>query len=269
MFGFVHGDSFLHRLNPSLKLFALILTMASILIYPSWILGGILLVLVILGFVAAKVTLELNMKRVKFLIVFSLILLIFQVILTPNGLIFAYIVPRIGDFGPFFPITDFGLNRGLGISVRFLLIVFASMLFVSVTDPTLLAHSLTRFRVPYRYSFALVIALRFLPLFDHETNSVRMAQRSRGISAEVGNPKKILRTVRYTFFPLLVSALSRVDSLSMSMDGRGFGYHKERTYLRESSWKSVDYLVLFLSVSFLLFSTLLALGLLPQISVLI
>jgi energy-coupling factor transport system permease protein len=111
-----------------------------------------------------------------------------------------------------------------------------------------------------------VIALRFLPLFDMETNQVRMAQRSRGLSVEVRGFTKIMRSIRYTFFPLLVSALSRVDTLSLSMDGRGFGYSSDRTYLRGTSWKKVDLLVMLFSIFFVLLSILLTLGFLPQLS---
>lgn len=158
------------------------------------------------------------------------------------------------------------MERGLDIVVRFLLIVFSSMLFVSVTDPTLLAYSLVGIGIPYRYAFSLVIALRFLPLFDSENNIVRMAQQSRGISLEVGSVHKILRSVRYTFFPLLVSALSRVDSLSLSMTGRGFGYSDKRTYLRTTRWHFSDWAILVMSLIFMAFCFALAFGLFPQIS---
>ena len=265
-FGYIQKSSPIHRLNPSLKLISLILLMAGILLYPSWILGGFVLILILLCFKTARVPIRLSSNRVRFLVAFSLILLLFQVILVQNGTILGYFIPAIGDAGPFLPITDFGLARGLSIAIRFLVIIFSTMLFVSVTDPTLLAHSLTRLRIPYRYSFALVIALRFLPLFDMETNQVRMAQRSRGITLEVRGISKILRSIRYTFFPLLVSALSRVDTLSLSMDGRGFGYRPERTYLRNTCWTRTDLLVLLLSVSFILTCILLGLGFLPQLS---
>jgi len=259
----------LHRLNPSLKLAGLIIITTGILIYPSWRFSGLLLLLTILGFKVSNVPLNLSKRRIRFLMAFSALLLAFQVLLTANGTILFFIIPKYDFLGPFLPVTDFGIEKGFEISLRFLLVVFSSMLFVSVTDPTLLAHSLTRLRIPYRYSFALVIALRFLPLFDMENKTVRMAQRSRGISISVRGMSRILRTIRYTFFPLLVSALSRVDALSLSMDGRGFGHSRTRTYLRRSSWTTLDSSVLVLLSVLLLASILLALGFFPQISTII
>lgn len=258
-------DSSARRLNPLLNLFLLIFVLIGILIFPSWRLSLVLLLLVLVLFKATRTSLKFSRRRTKFIILFSVLLLLFQIVLTSNGTVFGYIFPKLGDFGPFFPITDYGIERGLSISLRFLLIVLSSMLFVSVTDPTLLAHSLTRLRMPFRYSFALVIALRFLPLFDSENQVVRLAQKSRGIEPEIGGIRKLLRTVQYTFFPLLVSSLSRVEALSISMDGRGFGYSNTRTYLRKSEWHARDTCVLIIALAYLVLCISLSLGFIPQL----
>ena len=257
------------RVNPLLKLLLLILTITGIMIYPSWRLSSILLVIVILLFRVSQVPLNLSRNRIRFIIIFSILLLLIQVLITVNGTVLGFMIPQLDSFGPFFPITDYGIERGLSIASRFLLVVLSSMLFVAVTDPTLLAHSLTQLRIPYRYTFALVIALRFLPLFDSENQIVRMAQKSRGIQPEVGGFRKILRTIQYTFFPLLVSSLSRVDSLAISMDGRGFGYSENRTYFRKSTWKISDSLLVIFGFGYIIFCFLLALGYLPYLATLL
>jgi energy-coupling factor transport system permease protein len=230
------------------------------MIYPNLVFSSILLIVILLGFLVARIQLKLSKGRTKFLLVFSILLLLVQILVTPNGTILFFLIPELGVFGPLFPVTTFGIEKGLVISIRFLLIVLSSMLFVSVTDPTLLAHALARIRIPYRYTFSLILALRFLPLFDLENQIVRMAQKSRGLSTDVGSPKKVIRTVRYTFFPLLVSALSRVDVLAMSMDGRGFGFSPQREYVRKSEWRGKDYLTTLGIVLFLVFCILSSLG---------
>jgi len=257
------------KVNPLLKLFLLVILISGIMIYPSWRLSSILLVIVILLFRVSRVSMNLSRNRTRFIILFSILLLFFQIIITVNGTVLGFVIPQLNSFGPYLPITDYGLERGLSIASRFLLVVLSSMLFVAVTDPTLLAHSLTRLRIPYRYTFALVIALRFLPLFDSENQIVRMAQKSRGIQPEVGGFRKILRTIQYTFFPLLVSSLSRVESLSISMDGRGFGYSENRTYFRKSTWRISDSLLVISGFGYIIFCFLLALGFLPYLTTII
>ncbi len=251
--GYTPRNTFIHRINPLLKFFLLILTLILVIIIPYWFFALVLLSLTLLFFYLADIPFTVRVGRTKFLLFFSFLLLIVQILVTTNGSIFLFIIPRFGEVGPAIPVTDYGIERGLSMSIRFLLIVFASMLFVSVTDPTLLAHSLTKLKTPYQYAFALIIALRFLPLFDFENKKVQMAQQSRGLSVEIGGIRKLVRTIRYTFFPLLVSALSRVETLSLSMDGRGFGYDPHRTYLRESEWQKSDSIILF-SIIFLIIS---------------
>lgn len=264
--GYVERNTALHRLNPAMKLCALIFLAVAIVVYPSWRLSALVLLSILVCFKLSHVPLKVTRGRTKFILTFAALMFLLQIVVIANGSTLFYLLPQIGSFGPFFPVTDFGMERGLDIVVRFLVIVFSSMLFVSVTDPTLLAYSLTKIGIPYRYAFSLVIALRFLPLFDSENNIVRMAQQSRGISLEVGGIHKILRSVRYTFFPLLVSALSRVDSLSLSMTGRGFGYSDKRTYLRTTRWRPSDWALLIISAGFTILCFALALGLLPQVS---
>ena len=47
------------------------------------------------------------------------------------------------------------------------------------------------------------------------------------------SPRPFLVLARQFFLPLLVSALGKVDSLAVSMEGRCFGKHATRTFVRE------------------------------------
>ena len=97
-----------------------------------------------------------------------------------------------------------------------------------------------RLGVPYRYAFVLVIAMRFIPIFESERSVVRNAQVARGLSIDRGGPVTIWRLAKYTFTPMLVSGLSRADMLARSMDARGFGRYPDRTYIRGSRIRAMD-----------------------------
>ncbi|TFF86993.1 energy-coupling factor transporter transmembrane protein EcfT [Candidatus Thorarchaeota archaeon] len=262
--GFMDIKSPVHQLHPLTKLWILLALNTSVILYPDWAFGMVIFLVVLLTFRLARVSLAHLIRKLRFILVFSVLLFVVQVLVTTNGNIFIYLIPRIGPFGPAFPVTDYGITRGASIVLRFLVIVLSSMLFVATTDPTLLSYTLTDIGVPYRYAFGLVVALSFLPLFDQENETVRMAQHSRGIYPEVGGIRKTLRTIRYTFFPLLVSALTKAEFLSLSMDGRGFGYRETRTYLRKPVWKLRDTTVSLLMLLLLVVVILTILGLLPQ-----
>lgn len=138
------------------------------------------------------------------------------------------------------PITDTGLLSGASFALRFLVILSASFLFVLVTDPDRLAHAMIRLGIPYRYGFIFILALRFVPFFRDELRTVREAQQLRGIRVTVRSLRGVRRAVRYTFVPVLVAALMRVDSITMSMKGRSFGLFPKRSSAQDLRWSRWD-----------------------------
>ncbi|MEA1993035.1 MAG: energy-coupling factor transporter transmembrane component T [Euryarchaeota archaeon] len=134
---------------------------------------------------------------------------------------------------------------------RFLGIIFSGMLF-SGSDPNEFAYSLMRLGVAYRYAFTFVLTFRLVPLFDFESNIIRKAQIARGVNLK--GVQSIPNSVRYTFFPLLHSALERVDSFTFSMEGRCFGLYRKRTFYREASFHKEDYLLTAAGLIVLFFS---------------
>ena len=93
-----------------------------------------------------------------------------------------------------------------------------------------------------------MLALRLVPLFDEESNIVQSAQRARGLPVDQGAIRGFLRRIRYTFMPMLFSALGRVDALTLAMDGRGFGFAPTRTYLEFPKFTIKDWLIVIVSI---------------------
>ena len=158
------------------------------------------------------------MRRVE--VLFAGVLFLAQLLSTKTG------APLVRD-----PIllTTTGLRLGLGMALRFLVILAGSFLFVQVVDPDRLAASIIRLGIPYRYATLLILALRFVPFFQRELRIVREAQKLRGIEPSVRSLRGLRSAARYTFVPVLVSGLVRVESIAMSMKGRCFGLHAKRT----------------------------------------
>jgi energy-coupling factor transport system permease protein len=137
-------------------------------------------------------------------------------------------------------VTDGGVQTGVYIGGRFLSVVLMSYLFVLTTDPNALAYALMQAGVPYRFGFALVTALRLVPVFEQEGETVYRAQMARGVAYNKSGPRRWVTLARQFLLPLLVSALSKVDALAVSMEGRGFGQYPRRTFLRELEVTRVD-----------------------------
>ena len=141
-------------------------------------------------------------------------------------------------------ITREGVRNAVFVGARFLDIVLLSYLFVLTTDPNDLAYGLMQIGLPYRYGFALVTALRLVPIFEQEAQTVYNAQRARGIGHDVKSPVRFMAWIRQLLMPILSSALGKVDRLAVSMEGRSFGRYAHRTFLRQRPFARRDGLAL-------------------------
>jgi energy-coupling factor transport system permease protein len=229
------GDSFLHRLHPLVKLAWLAGGTAALFIIQQP--GGVLAVLTL-----AVMTFPLNnlkLHRIRGLRLFALtalLLFLTQVFLTNTEM------PLL-QFGPLH-ITAGGIARGIYTAGRLLSVILLSYLFVLTTEPNDLGYALMRAGLPYRYGFMLITALRLVPLFEQEAQTVYQAQLARGIAYDRGGIKRFFTLARQFFLPLLVSAMSKVDALAVSMEGRCFGKYAHRTFLREVTFTRRDGVVM-------------------------
>jgi energy-coupling factor transport system permease protein len=214
----------LHRSSPMTSFVLLLAFVGVVLAVPSLIVEGAVLVGVACLAAVSGERPPQFLRRLRFVLLFALVLFVAQALSTRTGQALVASPLRI---------TTGGLLAGGRMALRFLVILSASGLFVRTTAPDRLAQGLIQAGVPYRYGYLFILALRFVPFFQDELRSVREAQRVRGIRISVRSPRRIAHAARYTFVPVLVSGLHRVDSIAISMKGRCFGLYPART----TSWE--------------------------------
>jgi len=225
------GDSWLHNLHPLVKLLWMILgTLGVFLIPDPWIaLGSFTAVMA--ASLSARLKLR-GLRGIRMFVVTAILLGVLQIIFLKEGQVALQIGP--------WPIYQSGLQSGLYITARFLFIVALSYLFVLSTSPNDLAYALMQAGLPYRYGFALITALRLVPVFEEEGQTVYQAQLARGVQYDRRSLSQLPTLARQFFFPMLVSALSKVDALAVSMEGRCFGKYDTRTFRRQVPWRTAD-----------------------------
>lgn len=237
-------DSPIDRLNPVPKLAMVVGTTITVFILQYTLELLIILAGLLVLFPIAKVRFWEFRAATRFFLFFSVMLMVIHALFVHVGEVLWQ-----AQLGPItITITYGGLLLGFHMVIRFLVVVLGSFWFVATTEPNKLAHSLMDVGLPYRAGFAMVLALRLMPLMRSESNSVREAQAARGLALDKGGLKSVITSVRSTMGPLLVSSMSRVDSLVISMEGRAFGHSKERTFLRDVQWKRVDTVVLCIAI---------------------
>lgn len=226
------GDSLLHRLHPLVKAAWLVAGTALLFVVRSpWpVLGAVALLLAAFFQAGARPG---QIRGTRLFVTTALLLGLLQVLFVHEG-------SPLLQVGPL-TITTGGLEAAVYVAGRFLAVILLSYLFVLTTEPNDLAYALMRAGLPYRYGFALITALRLVPTFEEEGQIVCNAQLARGVEYDVRSPRRFVTLARQFFMPLLVSALGKVDSLSVSMEGRCFGKYAERTFLRQVRMAAVDW----------------------------
>jgi energy-coupling factor transport system permease protein len=224
------GNSILHRLHPLTKAGWLLFgTAFAFAVRSPWaVLAALALLLA--GFPLAGVRLA-RVRGTRLFISTALLLGLLQILFVREGALLL-------EAGPL-AITAVGAQQGMYVAGRFLSVVLLSYLFVLTTEPNDLAYALMRVGLPYRYGFALITALRLVPTFEQEGQTVYNAQLARGVRYDVRSPRRFLTLARQFVLPLLVSALGKVDALAVSMEGRCFGKYPTRTFLRQTraTWR--------------------------------
>lgn len=230
------GSSWLHRLHPLVKLSWLASFSLSLFVIstPLWTLA--VLSLTVLAFPCAGLSLRRDIRGIRFLTIMSLLLFTLQALFNHAGP--TLFVVSLGPLSRSFTLG--GVTVGIYVGGRFLDLILMSYLFVLTTEPATLAYALMQIHLPYRYGFALVTALRLAPIFEVEGNTVYQAQLVRGVKYDIRSPRRFLTVARQLLLPLLVSALTKVDALAVSMEGRCFGKYTSRTYRRRGAFTRRD-----------------------------
>jgi len=225
------GNSALHRTHPLVKAGWMVSVSVLLFLFRQW---AAPLPVVALSLLLLRLSgLRLRGRRgARLLLLTSVGLAFTQLLFQDQGSVLA----RLGPL----TLTDTGLRDAVYVGGRFAAVVLLSFLFVLSTDPNDLAYALMRAGLPYRLGFAGITALRLVPMFEQEAETVYQAQLARGIALDRRGPRRWLDWVRRLLMPVLSSALTKVDMLAVSMEGRGFGRMPHRTFLRTVPFTARD-----------------------------
>ena len=135
---------------------------------------------------------------------------------------------RIPFFGCY---TVDGFYLGLVFWLRLSSIVLIAMLFVTTTSSAEIMRGLQKLGVPFRFCFMLTMSLQLIPITAREAGIIGSAQRARGLPEKNFIDK--LKGLVPMFVPMVVSSLSRMETMSMALESRAFGNTKHPTEMTE------------------------------------
>lgn len=256
MLSYIKEDSPIHNLTGATKLIFFILwALVSMSTYDTRVLIGMLIFSLVI-FAMSKIKFEDVSFVVYFILVFMVINNIAIFILGPyQGVdIYGTRTNLIHLFGPY-TITAEQLFYQLNFNLKILATIPMALLFISTTDPSEFAASLSKIGINYKIAYSVAIALRYIPDIQRDYHDISYAQQARGIDmSKKEKLTKRIKNIASILMPLIFSSLERIEVISCAMELRGFGTKRKRTWYNSRKFKANDYIAIVVAVIILCIS---------------
>ncbi len=256
LFNYIDRPSAIHRLTGACKLVCLI----------TWSLAAMttfytpLLVVLTIGSLVLFRTAKLKVKDISFMLGIMLVyiimnnLLIFLFSPDHGASIYGTETVLFHIFGPYV-VTAEQLFYHLNVILKNACTIPIVLLFVCTTNPSEFAASLNRIGVSYRISYAVALALRYIPDIQREYRDISLAQQARG--TEMSKKASLIHRLKAAsaiLIPLILSSMERIETISNAMELRGFGKGKNRTWYSARKFTKMDFLCMIVCVLLMVLS---------------
>jgi energy-coupling factor transport system permease protein len=218
-------DSFLHSLDPRVKIIGATFGIAAIMLYNDpKILIPLFFVFLLVGRLLGKIELMEQLRLLKPL----LPIVVITIVVWP--LIYK---PRL-----------MGLLFGLSFATRLLTFALITFILLMTTSQRDLIMGFVRLGMPYEFGLTISIALRYIPTLYMLSRNIMDAQRSRGWEVEKGNFIMRAKKMTAVLIPLLVASLKTAHELSIALESRALGASEKRTFLHDIKMERKDYIAI-------------------------
>lgn len=236
---YVPGESFLHRMNPVAKLGAAFLLAIVCFATSNFAVLAVVLALDVALAISCKMVPQ-ALGLAKAVAAFSLLLALIALLFTPQGAVLAVL--------PWGYIGAGSVTAALLIVVRLVACAVPLFLVFYVTKLTDMANALVKvLHVPYKYAFAFMSTVHFIPVFMNDMAGIMEAQTARGIEFDGGFLKKV-RLMMPLCVPLLVSSVRKTNSAAIAAEVRGFTLRTRESGYKEYPFAPSDVAALVLCV---------------------
>lgn len=232
-------ESFVHRLDPRVKLLGTFLYIIALFVFssvPGFLVSGLLLVVTI---AASKVPLKFILRGLKPILLLLLITVAFNLFLVKGEPVVQ--VWKI-------TITREGIQSAVFLAIRLVMLIIGSSMMTFTTTPNQLTDGIESLLKPFRVvklpaheiAMMMSIALRFIPILLEETDKIMKAQSARGADFESGNIFHRAKGMLPILIPLFVAAFRRANELAMAMEARCYRGGEGRTRMKPLKYHKQD-----------------------------
>ncbi len=240
---YIHGASFMHRLDPRTKLLSLLLISTTLFSTDSWTTVGIAAAVTVTAMFSSALSAGAYFRGLlpfKWLIIMTFAL---NVLFRGGDIIFTAPLPYGG-------VSREGLELGLLLSSKIAMLVLLASVMTLTTEPIILVDGIEKLISPlarlglhvHEVATAMVITIRFIPILIDEAEKIQKSYAARGFRADTIAAR--MRGISMMFLPLFYSAMRRAETLAVAMDCRMYHCAEKRTRLVNIAMTSRDWLTL-------------------------
>ena len=261
LFNYIDRPSQIHKLTGACKLLCLVTwSLAAMTSFYT----PLLIAMTVAAFLLFRYA-KLKVKDISFMLALMLVYIVMN-----NVLIFLF-SPDHGTniygtetvlfklFGPYV-VTAEQLFYHLNVILKNACTIPIVLLFVCTTNPSEFAASLNRIGVSYKISYAVALALRYIPDIQREYRDISLAQQARGTEmSKKASLVNRLKAASSILIPLILSSMERIETISNAMELRGFGKSPKRTWYSGRKFSRMDIISMILCVGLMILSLLITL----------
>ena len=249
------SKSFVHRLDPRVKILLLGVYIAALFVGDSFYTQGACALALLLTIAFSGVPLRALWRSLRGILLLLVFMSALNLFFSKGGEPL-YDLPKPWKW---LIITDKGLMQTAYIAIRMVLLVLGSSILTLTTTPVALSDGIESLLFPLKliripvHAFALIvsISLKYISTFTDDTNRIMNAQKARGAELESNNLIKKVKALVTVLIPLILSAFRRADELGDAMEARCYSGSNVRTRYKKLTVGWRDWISLFVGACLL------------------
>jgi energy-coupling factor transport system permease protein len=237
IFFYSRQDTFFHAIDPRVKLGSLVFLFIASAFCSSVTVLAMLAASFLAMFYASKSMGSLNRMWPVFLITGASTFLLWIFFYEGSEIIFS--------MGPVH-IYKGAVDSASVYTLRFLDMLLAGLLYLSIASIEDLSDALILNKVPYKVAFTISLSFRLVLIFVSTGFTILEAQKVRGNNTEKGGVLKRISSYAPLMIPLIINGIKKAETLTLALESKGFSPDNRMDLREKHVLKPSDIAVMFL-----------------------
>lgn len=226
-------ETWLHRINPSIKLIVLVSLCILVLFIDN------LQLLIYISFVIFILFFGFTGHSFKRVILLTLPFFLIFLSTSSSMILFGKGEMVLYKWG-LVTISEESIYKGLIVGCRGIIFAGLGLTFALTTRPVFLFYSLMQqLKMPPKYAYSFMAGLRLIPIMIEEFQTIQNAMRVRGFERKKGIQSIFFKIKAYSI-PLLSQSIRRAHRIAVAMEAKRFTNQKKRTFYYELTLSKFD-----------------------------